>query len=72
VVIWTGKGRERKERKISLTLPQGKLLYHLPFPNAEPLSIAAIMHKAGVDGALLPEILDIVGLLERYEVIEVQ
>ena len=72
VVIWTGDGREREERKINLTQPQGLLLYHLPFPTAEPLSVADIMKKAGVDESLLPEILDIVEVLESYGVIEVQ
>lgn len=70
VVIWTGRGRERKERKISLTLPQGKFLYHLPFPTAEFLSIAEIMENAGVDKSHSPEIIDIVELLEKYKVIE--
>ena len=70
VVVWTGEGRERKQRKINLTMPQGRFLFHLPFPNAEHLSIAEIMGKAGVDDALWPEILDIVGLLEKLDVIE--
>ncbi len=39
VTIWTGNGRERQERKIKLTTPQGKFLYHLPFPKAEPLPL---------------------------------
>ncbi|PLX14628.1 MAG: hypothetical protein C0598_00830 [Marinilabiliales bacterium] len=34
VTVWMGKGRERSERKISLTKPQGKFLFHLPFPTA--------------------------------------
>lgn len=72
VAIWTGDGCERKERKISLTQPQGLFLYHLPFPSAEPLSIADIMKKAGLDESLLPEILDIVEVLENYSVIDVQ
>jgi predicted transcriptional regulator len=71
VVIWTGKGRDRKERKINLTTPQGKFLYHLPFPNAEPLSIQEIMRKAGLDEGLSPEIVDILGVLEDLGVIEV-
>ena len=70
VSLWTGNGRDRKERKISLTRPQGLFLYHLPFPNADPLSIADIIRKANVDEELAPEILDIVHLLEKYEVIE--
>ena len=49
VAIWTGDGREREERKIKLTMPQGKFLYHLPFPKAQPMSVAEIMQKAGVD-----------------------
>jgi len=72
LAIWIGEGRERKERRISLTMPQGKFLYHLPFPNAEHLSISEIMRKAKVDATLAPEILDIVELLEKYGVIEAQ
>ena len=72
VVIWTGEGRERKERKINLTMPQGQFLYHLPFPTAQHLSISEIMRKAGVEDALAPEILDMVDLLERLDVIEGQ
>ena len=70
VTIWIGKGRKRKERKISLTLPQGMFLYHLPFPTAGYLSIAQIMEKAQVDQSFTNEILDIVDLLEKYQVIE--
>ncbi len=71
VSLWTGSGRDRKERKISLTQPQGFFLYHLPFPNAAALTVAEIMSKAGVDKEVIPEILDIVDVLEKYEVIEV-
>jgi hypothetical protein len=70
VTIWTGAGRERQERKIKLTAPQGKFLYHLPFPKAEALTVAEIMHKAGVEAELAPEILDLVQLLDKYEVLE--
>lgn len=71
VVIWTGEGRDRKERRINFTTPQGKFLYYLPFPNAEPLTVLEIMRKAGLDGALSPEIVDIVAVLENLGVIEV-
>jgi predicted transcriptional regulator len=70
VTIWSGEGRQREERKIKLTTPQGKFLYHLPFPKAKPLAIGEIMQKAEVDDALAPEILDLVQLLEKYDVIE--
>jgi hypothetical protein len=70
VSIWTGEGRDRKERRINLTTPQGKFLYHLPFPNAQPLTVLEIMRKAGLDEKLSPEILDIVGALEDLGVIE--
>ena len=70
VTIWTGNGREREERKIKLTTPQGRFLYHLPFPKAEPLTVDEIMQKAGIDERLAPEILDLVQLLEKYNVIE--
>jgi predicted transcriptional regulator len=70
VTIWTGNGREREERKIKLTTPQGRFLYHLPFPNAEPLTVEEIMHKAEIDLSIAPEILDLVQLLEKHNVIE--
>lgn len=70
VSLWTGEGRDRKERKISLTTPQGTFLFHLPFPQADYLSIAEIMHKANVEESYTPEILDIVELLIKYEIIE--
>ena len=70
VYIWIGEGRNRKERKLNLSIPQGKFLYHLPFPSAEPLSIMAIMENAGVEGAHVSEILDIVDVLLKYNVVE--
>ncbi len=71
VTIWTGNGRERQERKIKLTTPQGRFLFHLPFPNAEPLTVDEIMQKAGIEPNLAPEIMDLVQLLEKYNVIEI-
>ena len=70
VTIWSGNGRDRQERKIKLTTPQGKFLFHLPFPSTTPLSINEIMQKAGVDDDLAPEILDLVQMLDKYNVIE--
>ncbi len=70
VTIWSGEGRNRHERKIKLTSPQGKFLYHLPFPKTSPLSVAEIMQKAGIDESLAAEILDLVQLLDKYNVIE--
>lgn len=72
VVIWMGEGRNRSERKINLSQPQGKFLFHLPFPTAEPLTISEIMKKSGVDDANIAEIIDIVDVLIEYEVIEKQ
>jgi len=70
VVIWIGEGRERKERKINLTVPQGKFLFNLPFPSAEFQTVLKIMEKAGVDSGNSSEILDIVDVLIEYKVIE--
>lgn len=70
VTIWIGKGRERTERKLNLTIPQGKFLFHLPFPTAYYESIAAIMHKADVEESNTSEILDIVDALINLKVIE--
>jgi len=70
VVIWIGEGRDRKERKLNLSIPQGRFLYHLPFPSAEFKSIADIMESSGINGENVSEILDIVNVLIEYNVIE--
>ena len=41
VAMWFGQGRNRKERRINLSIPQGKFLFHLPFPSAEPSAAKA-------------------------------
>ena len=46
-------------------------MYHLPFPNAEPLSIMEIMKKAEIAEGLAPEIFDIVEVLETSDALEV-
>lgn len=71
VTIWVGEGRERKERKINLTPAQGRFLFYLPFPNAEMLTVTEIMAKAKVEEEYAPEIFDLVGLLEKFQVIEI-
>ena len=70
VAIWTGQGRERTERKINLSIPQGRFLFHLPFPSAGLLSISEIMKKAEIAQENTSEILDIVDALIELEVIE--
>ncbi|MBI9044083.1 MAG: hypothetical protein JEZ06_06335 [Anaerolineaceae bacterium] len=71
VTIWQGQGRERSEQKISLTTPQGKFLFHLPFPQARPMTIADIMEKSDVNMDYASEIQDIVDELARLDVIEI-
>jgi transposase len=70
IAIWTGQGRDRTERKINLSIPQGRFLFHLPFPSAGFLSITEIMKKAEVDSSNTSEILDIVDALIELGVIE--
>ena len=70
VVIWIGEGRDRTERKINLSLPQGKFLFHLPFPTADFLSIKDIMKKAAIDNTNTPEIIDIVNVMIEFGMIE--
>ncbi len=70
IAIWSGQGRERTERRINLSIPQGKFLFHLPFPSADFQSVAAIMKKAEVDPANISEILDIVDALIEFGVVE--
>jgi hypothetical protein len=71
VTVWEGEGRERQEHKISLTTPQGRFLFHLPFPQARAMTIADIMEKANLEGDYSTEIQNIVDELIRLEVIEV-
>jgi hypothetical protein len=70
VTIWLGKGREQTERRINLSIPQGKFLFHLPFPSAEYMTVKEIMEKAEVEASHIPEILDIVDALIDLKVIE--
>jgi predicted transcriptional regulator len=69
VTLFEGVGRKKKERKISVTDAQGRFLFYLPFPTEEPAAIKHIFKKTGLDDSYLPEILDIVNLLERHGVI---
>lgn len=71
VTIWEGEGRERKVHKISLTTPQGKFLFHLPFPKSRPMTIADVMEKAGVAPEYSSEIQNIVDELGDRGVIEI-
>jgi len=71
VTIWEGEGRERQEHKISLTTPQGKFLFHLPFPQARPMTISDIMDKTALDEEYSMEIQNIVDELIKLDVIEV-
>lgn len=70
VTIWEGEGRDRKERRISLTTPQGKFLFHLPYPKARPMSISDVMTKAGVEEDFSSEIQNLVDELVNLNVIE--
>ena len=71
VTVWEGEGREREEHKISLTTPQGKFLFYMPFPKARPMTIAEIMEKARVEEDYSTEIQNVIDELIRLEVIEV-
>jgi len=70
VSIWIGNGRERKERKINLSLPQGKFLFYLPFPSAKFETVGEIIKKSGVNEEHILEIIDIVDALVDLNVIE--
>jgi hypothetical protein len=71
VYIWTGEGRDRKERKINLSIPQGRFLFYLPFPSASPEKVSAIMKQAGVEERYVSEVLDIVRELVKLGVLEI-
>lgn len=70
VSVWSGKGRDIIEKKISLTTPQGMFLFNLPFPNADFASVTDIISKVQIPEEHRSEIIDIVKLLIEYKVIE--
>lgn len=72
VTIWIGTGRERKEKKINLTIAQGKFLFNLPFPDGEFMTTDEIRVKSGLEIEQMPEILNLVEELINYKVIEIQ
>jgi len=70
LTIWIGDGRDGKERKINLTIPQGRFLYYLPFPDTNPQSVDEIMKKADNNDMHKSEILDIINELLDLKIIE--
>jgi len=70
VHFFLGKGRTCSEKKLNLTRNQGNFLFYLPFPTEPFLSVADIIKKAKIDESYIPEILDIVDVLEQYKIIE--
>ena len=70
VIFFSGKGRDREERKISLTENQGKFLYYLPFPTEEPKSIQSLLERASIDESYIDEIMDMVNFLIEHTIIE--
>jgi hypothetical protein len=70
VSVWGGSGRDRRERRFSLTSTQGRFLYHLPFPSAAFMTVGEIMRRAGVDTECRGEIADLLTLLDEHGLIE--
>jgi predicted transcriptional regulator len=70
VHFFTGQGRARIEKKISLTRNQGNFLHYLPFPTEPLSSVADIIKKAKIEESSIPEILDIVDILLGHKIIE--
>jgi predicted transcriptional regulator len=70
ITIWNDKKRDSKEHRINLTKSQGKFLYYLPFPKAEPISVDNLMKKANIDNMTKQEIFDIINVLYVNKIIE--
>ena len=70
VIFYSGKGRDRQERKINLTDNQGKFLFYLPFPTEEPQSMRSLFEKSNIDKSFQKEVLDIVYYLSEHGIIE--
>lgn len=70
VHFFVGQGRSSQERTINLTTNQGKFLFHLPFPTQPFKSVTEIIRKAEIEESFIPEILDIIEILDQYKIIE--
>ena len=71
VVVWIGSGRDREDRRMSLTPPPGAVLFRLPRPSDEPRQVVALMAEAGLDDSSTREVLDLVDRLEAMGVVDV-
>ena len=71
ITLFEGRGRSRKEKRISLTQCQGRFLFHLPFPTQDFMLIKKILERSGLEESFLSEISDIVRLLKEESVIEI-
>jgi hypothetical protein len=72
ILFFTGRGRTRNEIRFNLTENQGRFLFHLPFPTESFLTVSEIVTKSGIDESSLPEVVDILGVLKQYNIIETQ
>jgi len=70
IVVFIGEGRKKKERRINLTQAQGKFLFYLPFPTARPMAVKEIIEKSGISQDHLSEILDLIKVLQDFQVIK--
>ncbi len=72
VSIYEGDGRKKKEWKINLTRAQGRFLFNLPFPTAEPEKIKQLMAESGISPEDENEVLDLIKTLIDKKVIEIK
>ncbi len=70
VHFYSGEGRSRIERKISLTKNQGNFLHYLPFPTEPHASVVDIIKRSKTQDSGIPEVLDIVDTLNEHQIID--
>ncbi|MFC2164992.1 hypothetical protein ACFLT2_08360 [Acidobacteriota bacterium] len=70
VHFFSGKGRDRRERTLNMTNSQGIFLYHLPFPTEPHLEVEKIVNRAQISHSFIPEIVDILDILQTNKLIE--
>lgn len=69
-ISWFDEGRRGKINRIKLTEHQGRFLYHLPFPDADSMSVQEILKSAGLEKEHFEEIMDLVSFLIEKQIIE--
>lgn len=70
ITLFEGEGRKCQERKIQLTKAQGNFLLFLPLPTSDRKKVKEILSDTGTKNKFKNEILDLITILIKHEIID--